>query len=182
MAISKAGSIGVGLLLVGVGIWQAVQGFQACNGGHGLTWGDKRATSVEIGDFTIKIPAGWRDASEATDQKMKDLLATQPGAHVLVHEKFDEQMVMFKTGPSEPVGDKPPCEVLATTVAKSEGATPSDITQHAFEQDPGCRWTEKKGSLAMQYNVRFHGTQVLLVACSGGADCEPMVAAVSVKK
>ncbi len=181
------GGIALGLLLVAVGVFQMVHGFQQCNGKRELHWSDKRATTVEAGDFVVKIPAGWRDAAEATDSEMKDLLAKQPGARVMVRQDFDGLMIMVKTGPVQDVGDKPPCDEMANTLAKQEGSMASNIKPQPFDGDPGCQWIAARGDVAMQYNVRFHGTTVLLVACGGGGAgyieaCQQALAGVSLAK
>ncbi len=167
--------------MMGVGAWQVVRGVQSCNGTHQLTWSEHRATSLEVGDFTIKIPDGWRDAAEATDQKMKNLLAAQPGARVLVREKFDGETVMFKAAANEPVTAAPPCDQLAATLAKSESSTASNISPQTFDGDFGCRWTARRNQVEVHYNVRFHGPQVFVVACSRNAPCDQMLAAVTAK-
>jgi hypothetical protein len=179
----KVISIVLALALAGVGVFQMVHGFEQCNGKRELHWSSQRAATIESGDFAIKIPAGWRDASESTDDEMKQLLAKEPGAHVMVRENFDGAMIMVKSGPAPDVGAKPPCDDLAAELAKVEGTTTSNNHQQAFDNDPGCAWTARKGDFEMNYNVRFHGPMLLLVACSkdGGA-CQQALAGISLKK
>jgi hypothetical protein len=185
--MKKVAGIGLGLALCAFGVFQMVHGFQQCNGKRELHWSGKRAATVESGDFVVKIPAGWRDASEATDQELKDLLAKQPGAHVMVREDFDGAIILVKTAPGQDVGDKPPCDEVANTIAKQEGATATNIKPTPFDGDPGCAWTEGKGDVVMLYNLRFHGATMLLVACGGGtpgyeAACQQAIASVSLVK
>ena len=183
MDLPKPVAIGIGAVMLAVGVWQISRGLKECNGTTDLEWSKQRATSVDVGDFNIKIPPGWRDAAESGNQKMKDLLAKQPGAHVLVREEFDAEMVILKAAPNEPITGAPPCDELANTLAKAEGSTASAITVQTYNGDPGCRWNAGKGEVHLQYNVRFHGPSVFLVACSGdGAICTQVLAGVTAKK
>ena len=183
MAFSKAGSIALAVVAMGVGVFQIVHGFKECNGTHDFHWSSNRAATVDIGDFTVKVPDGWRDASEANDDKMKALLAQQPGAKVFVREAFDGQIAMMKTAAND-VPPGTPCQDLAAMAAKNEGATAADITAQTFDADQGCRWTENKGDVHMQYNLRFHGPHLLSVMCSGagGGICPQVLAGITVKK
>lgn len=183
MAVPKAASIAIGVMAVGVGAWQVVRGFQQCNGPHDFKWSANRAPAVDIGDFKVKVPDGWRDAAESGDDKMKALLAQQPGAKVFVRETFDGQIAMMKTAANDiPAGT--PCPDLANMAAKNEGATATDVSAQTFDGDPGCRWTEGKGDVQMQYNLRFHGGNLLSVMCSGpnGGICAQVLTGITAKK
>lgn len=129
-----------------------------------LHWGETRATQITTDGFTVAIPAGWRDAAEATDDDMKELLAKQPGAHVLVREDFDGATIVVKSAANEPMPD-PPCEEIANMVAKSEGAKSTNIVKGKADADATCRWEYAKDDTKADYWMRFHGNKLVAVMC-----------------
>jgi len=129
-----------------------------------LHWSETRATQISAGGFTTAIPAGWREASEATDDDMQKLVAQQPGAHILVKDDFDGATIIVKSADTEPTAE-PPCDEIANTVAKQEGATATNIVKSKLENDGVCRWNYKKDDVEGEYWIRFHDKQLFAVMC-----------------
>jgi hypothetical protein len=134
-----------------------------------LHWGETRATTITEGGFTLPIPTGWRNASEATDDDMQKLVAKQPGAHILVREDFDGATIVIKGGNNPPT-TSPPCDEIATTVAKQEDATATAIQKIMVEGDAACQWTYTKGDIVADYWMRFHADKLLAIMCFPGSD------------
>lgn len=134
-----------------------------------LHWVDTRATQVTAEGFTVAIPAGWRDAAEATDDDMKELIAKQPGAHVLVREDFDGATIVIKAGASERMSD-PPCDEIANSVAKRERASATNIQKLSADGDPVCRWSYTFDDITADYWMRFHGDKLFAVMCFAKGD------------
>jgi hypothetical protein len=179
MALPKAASFGIGLVMLTAGVIQIVRGANGCSG-HKLSWRGTRAPTLTLAPYTITIPAGWRDAAEAEDEKMRDLLAKQPDGRLIVREDFDGESVFVKTAPLD---DATACAELAPEVAKGEGAVATEIAEHAFGADRGCRWVERAGEVTVQINVRFHAGTALVIACSSkgvNTGCAPALAGVAV--
>lgn len=179
------GAVALGLASLGFGIFMLTRAYKDFTGKKELHWSGTPATTLQAGDFAVKIPAGWRDAAEATDSEMKDLLAKSPGAKVMVRENFDGTTILLRAAPTQGIATK--CDDLAAATAKGEGATATNVKPATFDGDPGCVWTERAGDVAMLYNVRFHEPSLLLVACGGGAPgyeaaCQQVLASVSVAK
>lgn len=134
-----------------------------------LHWSDTRATTVTTDGFVIPIPTGWRDAAESTDDDMRKLLSKSPGAHILVREDFDGATMVIKGG-SNPPTPSPPCDEIATTIAKQEGAKATSIQKPTVDGDGACEWTYTKGDIEADYWMRFHGDKVLAVMCFAKGD------------
>ncbi len=164
--MSKEASVLLGLAAAGVGAWQMVSGIRACTGRREPHWSAQRAASLAVGDFTVSIPAGWRDAREASDSEIKELVANSPRARILIRETFDGDLVTLLAAPSEPVVTPAPCEKLVTDLVTVDHLTASNITQRSFGVDPGCAWIAKANTgLEISMAMRFHGAQILLAGC-----------------
>jgi hypothetical protein len=150
-----------------------------------LHWGDTRATTITENGFVVPIPAGWRDGAEATDEDMRELLAKQPGAHGLVKEDFDGATIVVKSGPTEPAA-VPPCQEIASTIAKNESATAVDVKVLTIAGDGACQWTYKKDDVEGNYWLRYHDDKVIAIMCFTQGDkanlaaCEKTRAALQV--
>ncbi len=134
-----------------------------------LHWSGTRATEITGGGFVVPIPAGWRDGAEATDDDIRKVLGAQPGAHGLVREDFDGATIVIKAGDNPPTTD-PPCDEIATAVAKQEGATSSALQKTTVEGDAVCQWTYTKGDVVGDYWMRFHADKLIAIMCFAKGD------------
>lgn len=130
----------------------------------------------------MPIPDGLRDAREARDEKITSFLASQPGARVLIREAFDGQAVVLKLAPLLAGEAEAPCDRLAAEIAAADHATVSGAAAQAFGEDRGCAWTATAGKVTMATSLRFHGGQQLLVGCTAGIPCAPILAGITTSK
>lgn len=147
-------------------------------------WRSDRATEVVVGPYTVPIPAGWRNLSEARDQTV-GWRGVADGYTVLVPERYAVagkgpviamNWIMATRSPNQAID----CPGLAKVAGKL-----GDVSVgHAIEidGDDGCIITRTEATLVTVGAMRFHGDAQFLVLCThdkaGDPDADAACAAV----
>lgn len=146
----------------------------------GLTaprWKPQRATQLQVGGFTVAIPAHWRDAREL----VKPLATNVP----------EDMFALFPDDESDLNGVS--AEIVVSRVNVVKGDDCAHIAERmkgdvrifdgeaaTFDGDPGCTMKIQVGDTAGKLVVRTHGDHAVFVRCLGGGNdldtaCEAVV-------
>lgn len=138
------------------------------NGGR---WREARATTVEVGDYVVRIPQGWRSLDELADDELRTSVKLADGAQGLVPEDIREgytpSIVLASTSVEGLEIDEAICRDLADQVKQT---TPNglitDVQSATFDGEPGCTWNFVVPNQSGRALARFHGTDMLLALCT----------------
>jgi hypothetical protein len=131
-------------------------------------WRDDRATEVVVGPYTVPIPAGWRNLSEARDQTL-GLKGVADGYTVLVPERYAVEgkgpviamnWIMATRSPNQAID----CPGLAKVAGKVGDASEGHAIQ--IDGDDGCLIRHTDATLVTVGALRFHGDAQFLVLCT----------------
>jgi hypothetical protein len=137
-------------------------------------WTEARATELEIGSFVVKIPDGWRAASELRNVEKTVAKYRQRGVTALLRADADfSQLQPVVTLQWEPSGSlrELPCEAIAT-----EGSTvvAHDVkTTTLLDGDLTCDWRTVVTGEPARMITRFSGDHMLIIGCRQAGNVAP---------
>ncbi len=125
-----------------------------------LPWATTKLTRLEVGPYTIPIPADWRALSDLRDPSA----GIDPGTLGITPERLEggalRANVIFTWSPI--TGPRPTCAAFASQVAAQQQGTPSEVTTRSLEGDVVCRFQVATSEANQVSLVRFHGDHQLV--------------------
>ncbi len=158
----------------------------ACKG-DGLQWKKHEIKQVQLGDFTLAVPKGWRDLRESEDSSLARLhtrLGADTEAHIFVRENASNTDSNIALMWSDLVG-VPTCDQFSR--AMGGGIEKQTVLEQPYGADRGCSFWMKQDDSEGKTFVRFHPPKMLTLQClrpakgddAADATCESVAAALA---